>query len=149
MVCPFPEWFGVGLMLPPFPLSFLSSPLLCQWHLIPLNYDVPIFHPCLLWCLSSHIPSLPPSILTCQLGWMTSFFCVLGRDFLPSTQLPLHYTPLLLSPQDKQRQWSGDKEHRESVSADGGQCHWGTLRELHLCGCQQAGSHKCQPIPLQ
>lgn len=46
-----------------------------------------------------------------------------GSDFLPNTQLLLHYTPLLLSPQDKQRQRSGDKEHRDPVSADGGQRH--------------------------
>lgn len=58
MVYSFPEWLGAGLMLLPSPLSFLGSPLLYQWHLIPLNY-------CILFTTSSCFPSIfQPSLVS-------------------------------------------------------------------------------------
>lgn len=140
------------------PFHCLGSSLLYQWHLVALNYYIPFISSSCFpsWSLSLSsffglfpLTSPPCFHLSSPASWTKLLCCVLGRDVFLSTQLPLHWAPLLLSSQDKQRQWSGDKEHGEPVSADGGQCHWGALRELHLRGRQQAGSHKCQPIPLQ
>lgn len=122
------------------------------WHFTPLlsfflSFLTPAFHKCLLWSLLMSSFCLHPYSPARWAEWLV--YCLPASVFLPNTQLPLHYTPLLLSSQDKQCQWSGDKEHGKPVSAGGGQCHWGTLRQLHLRGCQQAGSHKCQPISLQ